>query len=243
MIKKRDLYWIKRIIAFLIITLIFGAISLFNLIQFNTSYMQEEREELQVFKRQIEWAVTPLIKNNNIKELQKYCDDFKDEDVEFRIFDKNKKLLATSNPYNTSNLLEKDSKILNSKYNKFKIYRHSIRDQKIGIREKIFTDDYKYYLEITVSQADVMKSILAAQKNSLIFFIICLLFFISGLIQVFYTLRNSFNKLEDSVIEIANGNLDKQIEIPKFGLLKELTISIKKMSKRLKIQIKTIRTI
>lgn len=86
-----------------------------------------------------------------------------------------------------------------------------------------------------------MKSILAAQKNSTAFFIICLLFFISGLIQVFSTLRNAFNKLEDSVIDVANGNLDAEIEVPKLGMLKELTISIKKMTGRLKVQIERLK--
>lgn len=238
--KKRDLYWVNRILGFLLITLIFGIISLFNIIQFNSSYMQEEYEELQFFKKQIEWAINPYLKDRNFAILKEYCKDFQDDDIEFRVFDENKKLLAATNPQNTGELLPKDSKILNPKYSKLKIYRHSIKNQKIGIRESKFVNGHKYYLEITVSQADVMKSILAAQKSSLIFFIICLLFFISGLIQVFYTLRNSFNKLEDSVIEVANGNLDANIEVPKLGLLKELTISIKKMTKRLKTQIERL---
>lgn len=103
--KQRDLYWVRQIIVFLMITAFWGIISILNILQFNTSYMQEEREELQIFKRQIEWAVTPILKQNNNKLLQKYCDDFKDEDVEFRIFDENKNLLATSNPDNKSDLI------------------------------------------------------------------------------------------------------------------------------------------
>lgn len=238
--KQRDLYWIRQIIVFLIITVFFGIISILNILQFNTSYMQEEQEELQIFKRQIEWAIKPILHQKNNQLLQTYCNDFKDEDVEFRIFDENKKLLATSNSENTSELIAKDSKILRKNYNKFKLYKYATRDRKIGIREKIFVDNHKYYLELTVSQADVMKSIVDAQKSAITFFIICIVLFILGLIQVFSTLRNAFNKLEDSVIEVANGNLDSEIGIPKMGLLKELTLSIKKMVKRLKIQIERL---
>ena len=173
--KKRDSYWVNRILGFLLITLIFGAISLFNILQFNSSYMLEEQEELQVFKKQIEWAIYPLLEHKNLTLLKKYCADFQDEDIEFRIFDENKKLLASSNPKNTSKLLEKDSKIFKPDYNKLKIYEHSVKNQKIGIIEDEIVNGRKYYLEITVSQADVMKSILAAQKNSTAFFIICLL--------------------------------------------------------------------
>lgn len=235
--KQRDLYWVRQIIVFLIITVFFGSISILNILQFNTSYMQEEQEELQIFKRQIEWAIKPILQQKSNELLQQYCDDFKDEDVEFRIFDENKNLLATSNHENKSDLIDKNSKILNKNYGKFKLYKYSTRDKKIGIREKIFVDNHKYYLELTVSQADVMKSIIGAQKSAITFFIICIILFIVGLIQVFSTLRYAFNKLEDSVIEVANGNLDSEIGIPKIDLLKELTLSIKKMVKRLKIQI------
>ena len=116
--KKRDLYWVNKISIFLLITLVFGAVSLFNIILFNASYMEEEHEELLVFKRQIEWVITPLLEQKKYSKLQKYCDDFKDEDIEFRIFDSNKKLLATSNSNNISPLLNKNSKIFNKKYNK-----------------------------------------------------------------------------------------------------------------------------
>lgn len=235
--KERDFYWVRQIVVFLIITAFFGLISILNILQFNSSYMQEEQEELQIFKRQIEWAIKPILQEKNTKLLQKYCNDFKDEDVEFRIFDENKTLLATSNASNTTDLIDKNSKILNKNYGKFKLYKYATKNKKIGIRDKIYINNHKYYLELTVSQADVMKSIIDAQKSAITFFIVCIILFILGLIQLFSTLRNAFNKLEDSVIEVANGNLDSEIDIPKIGLLKELTLSIKKMVKQLKIQI------
>ena len=235
--KKRDLYWVNQIILFMLTALILGAISLFNILQFNASYIEEELEELQVFKRQIEWAVTPFLEHKNFITLQKYCDDFKDEDVEFRIFDENKNLIATSNPLNKSALLYKDSKIARKKYNKFKLYKYALKDKRIGIVDDINFEKSKYYLELTISQADVMKSIVAAQRNLIIFFTFCIVLFIAGLVQVFYKIRNNFNKLEDSVIEVANGNLDTEIKIPELDLLTELTISIKKMVQRLKNQI------
>ena len=85
-----------------------------------------------------------------------------------------------------------------------------------------------------------MKTILSVQKTLIIFFIICFTIFIFGLINIFHSLRNTFNNLEDSVIQVANGNLDTKIIIPKIDLLKELTLSIKKMVQRLKTQIKRL---
>lgn len=48
---------------------------------------------------------------------------------------------------------------------------------------------------------------------------------------------HNYYSVEDSVIEVANGNLDEDIDVPEIDLLKELTVSIKKMVKRLKNQI------
>ncbi len=235
--KKRDLYWVKEIGMFLLITLVLGVISVFSILQFNASYMEEEREELQVTKRQVEWVIIPFLKSGNYSEIQHYCNDFKDEDMELRVFDENKQPIAESNPANDKPLLAKDSKIVHKKFSRFKIYEYAMKNQKIGLREDYHINGHTYYLEITVSQADVLDSIIDAQKHIMIFFVLYIILFIAGIIQIFHSLRSSFNKLEDSVIDVANGNLDTEIDVPKIDLLKELTISIKKMVQRLKMQI------
>lgn len=222
--KKRDRFWVNRILCFLVIVLFYAIISFCNIVQFNNIYILEEKQELTLFKKQIEWAIKPFLEKKDFKTLQKYCNDFKNQDISFRIFDKNEKLLAsTSN--NTKELLS------------IKDYSYNKKDKIIGLVEDINIKNDIYYLELTVSQADVMQSITAARKSLLILSMICAVFFIIGLIQIFYTLRNSFNKLEDSVIEVANGNLEALIEVPRIGLLEELTLSIKKMTSRLKNQI------
>ena len=235
--KKRDKFWVSRIIGFLLIILVFSVISLCNILQFNYSYMQEEYEELQVFKRQIEWAIKPFLEQQNFEMLQKYCDDFIGEDVSFRIFDRNNTLIASSDIQNKSQILGNDSKFIYRKYNLIKMYLDSTQDRKIGIVEPVLAGGEKFFLELTVSQADVMRSIRHAQRRTMVFISICILLFVVGLIQIFHSLSSTFNKLEDSVIEVANGKLDTEIEIPQLDLLKELALSIKKMTQRLKTQI------
>lgn len=199
--------------------------------------MQEERAELEIFRKQIEWVIKPYLEKNDYTTIKQYCNDFKNEDVIFRIFDENKNLIAASREEKNDSIIDNDSNILKKRNGKWKIYRHSLKDKKIGVVHEIKTNAAKYYLELTISEEDVIKSIVAAQKSIVIFFSLCVILMIVGLVQIFHTLRNSFNKLEDDVIEIANGNLDKNIDIPQIGLLEELTLSIKKMTQRLKRQI------
>ena len=98
-------------------------------------------------------------------------------------------------------------------------------------------DGKPYYIEVYLSQESVMSVIVKAQEKIIIllgFGIFCL---ILGLIQIFYSIRKSFNALEDSVIQIARGDFDVNIELPKNGLLNELSLAIMRMTNRLKNQI------
>jgi len=235
--KKRDKFWLKQLLHFLIIVVIFTFISLLSIVQFNTSYMQEEYEELQIFRRQILWVTEPYLKEKNFAKIKQYAKDFENEDIAFRIFDKDKKLLAASKPENTTELLSPDSKLLRHKNSKWKLYKSSVQNKMIGLIDNIEIGKDLYYLELTVSEDDVIKSIVKAQRNLIIFFAICIFMLIWGLADFFYKMRTAFNTLEDSVIDVANGNLETYIDIPKIDLLVELTQSIKKMVQRLKRQI------
>ncbi len=211
--KKRDLFWLKRVLIILFVGLIFVWISLHNITQFNQSYIQEEKHEMEVFKKQIEWVATPLLRKSDIKTLEKYALDFwDDKEFAFKIFDSNKNLLVSSdNEISTEQYLQK--------------------------QYEINIDGKPYYIEVDLSQESVMNAIVKAQNKIMILFGLGILCLILGLIQIFYSVRKSFNTLEDSVIQIARGDFDVSIELPKNGLLNELSLAIMRMTNRLKNQI------
>lgn len=234
---KRDKFWINKLLGFAVIILIFTILSLHNIILFNNSYMKEEKAELYVFQRQIEWAITPYLKSKNFAILKRYCKDFENEDIKFRIFDKNKTLIASSDITNKSKLIEDKNKIIININNIWNIHKIPEKERIIGLVKQIKIDNETYYLELTISEEDVMKNIIHAQLRIWIFLIICLAFLIAGLFYVLNSLKQPFDQLQNSVTEIANGNLDTKIEIPEIDILQELAKSIKKMTKQLKNQI------
>ena len=235
--KKRDVYWLTKLFQGAVIVIIFVVISLVNIIQFNTSYMDEEQEEMQVLTRQIEWAVKPYLSVKDFQTVKKYAEDFKDEDITIRVFDEYKNLIATSKPDYSGKLSEKNSSILEKKYNKWKLYKHSLKDKKLVQVKKIEVNGYNYLLEVTISEADVIGAIVKGQVSLLVFFGICIFLLLWGLLETFYRTKITFNKFEDSVIKIANGELDTPIDVPDLELLEELSVSVKKMALRLKNQI------
>lgn len=83
--KKRDkiLIWNVLLIAFIIISLIFLAKN--QLEQFNKAYIDEEKEEITSLAKQVSWAVKPILKKHNIKELNEYATLFLHSDTRLKV--------------------------------------------------------------------------------------------------------------------------------------------------------------
>lgn len=237
--KKRDLFWVYKIVEFFIILLIFLGVFFVNIVQFNTSYIQEEKEELPVFEKQIQWAIIPYLQTNNINQLKKYALSFQGEDIKFRIFDKDKKLLATSNSNDLSPMIKKNSKILKKRI-PWKIYKNAIKHKKIQSVKEFKVENSNYYIEVTLLEEKVIEKIIKAQMNLIAIFAFCLIVLFIEFLNLTYQVRSSFNRFDDSVLKIADGDLNTVIEIPKLAILEELAISVRKMTQRLKRQIERL---
>ena len=234
--KKRDLFWINKIIWLLGILAIFIGISLYNFIQINHLYLDGERNELNFYKKQIKLAAVSYLSKNDNSGLMEYCENFKNEnDISFQIFDKNKKLIAGTTLDNKE--IDPDTHILDRHLSKWEIYKSIIKHQKLSDISEFKIKNKKYYLELVLLEDDFVSSLIDSQRNIIIFFITCLLLLSGYFIYVFSTVRNSFNNLEDSVIKISNGELDTEVKVSKEGLLQEISIAIKQMTLKLKNQI------
>lgn len=200
--------------------------------------MAEEQAELKIFQKQTEWAIYPLLKEKNYKSLQQYCNDFVGNTVNFKIYNNKKELIASSIPNDKEEILNEKEKLnIASDKTLWKNYKESIKNKRIGLIDKIEVNNQTYYIKVICLEEDVMKSIIHAQSNLIAFIIIFSLFFIVGFIYIIQKLRIPFNELETSVKQIADGDLETTIKVPKIAILEELAVSVKKMTKRLKTQI------
>lgn len=237
---KREKFWLKNLIWIAMILFIFIGIYFASIYKFNKAYMEEEFQELPIFQKQIEWAVTPILKNKDLKSLNNYCKDFNNTTVKIQIYNNSKKLIATSVKNDKNLILNDDVKLISngkSRRTLNKIKKHKI----IGLIKKYQINNDVYYLKLTISEEDVMKSLIQAQNYMFGFISLLIIFIIFCIIYIVQKLRIPFNSLEDSVIKISNGELDTNIEIPRIEILEELAASIKKMTNRLKLQIKRLK--
>ena len=238
--KKRDFFWLNRILIILIIGLIFFCISLYNIVQFNNSYIQEEKNELEIYKKQLEYTISSLIRNNDFDQIQKYAFLFKDDkDFSFRLFDDDKNLI-TSSSNNNKKIKTNDIRLDNKKYGIWGLYLHSFKDKNLEKVSEFEINNKKYFLEVSISQEFVISSLIKAQKKIIIIFVFCFLCLVLALIHIFYTIRKAFNSLEDSVVKIAKGDFDTVIKQTKNSLLDELSQAIQQMTNKLKNQIERL---
>lgn len=236
--KKRDKFWLRSFLQILFVGLVLVSISIYNIVQFNNSYIQEEKNEINIFEKQIKWSVVPYLQYNDFDALQEYVDDFKNnKELAFRIFDADKNLVIASDGTKSSKLKNDDHRVTKNEHNVWDLYLTSFHDKNLEKVSEFTVKDKKYYLEISLSEEFVINSIVKGQKNILFFSYVCLGLLFLSLIYIFFTVGRSFNQLEDNVIQIAQGNFDTKIELPKLDLLSELTVAIKKMTNKLKNQI------
>ena len=70
--KKRDLFWINKIIWLFGILAVFILISLYNFIQINHLYLDGEKNEINFYKKQIKLAAMPYLSKNDNSGLKEY---------------------------------------------------------------------------------------------------------------------------------------------------------------------------
>lgn len=234
---KREKFWVKNFIYSVGIIIALGLLSWYNIVTFGNSYMQEEKSELVIFQKQIEWGLKPYLKNGDVDSIKKYCKDFENEDIKFRIFDSNKKNIASSNPSDTGELRENLAQKNNAN-----IMKEKSPDEKvIGQVKELKSGDKTYYLELTVPEEVVTQSIMQAQQRIWIFLGLFIILTLGGIYYVLQRLKIPFDEFQNSVNKIANGDLDTKIEVPEIEVLEDLALSVKKMTQRLKLQIQKLK--
>ena len=216
--KKRGKIFLLGI--FLAIIVIASLISLakVQLEQFNKAYIQEEVEEIEALSKQVVWAIRPILRENNKKELVEYCDLFKNTDSSVTIYEGNNLLIGKP--------IENFSKNEVTTVNALTIV-HTI---------PLSVADNNYTLIVSTATKHMENTLTKYQKYILLSVLLGVLVVIILGIYLLNTYR-AFNRLQNSAIKISAGNLETNIFIPKGGLLHELACALDKMSKRLKAQI------
>ena len=216
--KKRGKIFLLGILLAIIVIASLISLAKVQLEQFNKAYIQEEVEEIEALSKQVVWAIRPILRENNKKELVEYCDLFKNTDSSVTIYEGNNLLIGKP--------IENFSKNEITTVNALTIV-HTI---------PLSVADNNYTLIVSTATKHMENTLTKYQKYILLSVLLGVLVVIILGIYLLNTYR-AFNRLQNSAIKISAGNLETNIFIPKGGLLHELACALDKMSKRLKAQI------
>ena len=224
--KIRDRFLISLPLYGALLVLISVVLSFYHLVDFNSTYMKEERSELKVFYKQIEWVVKPYLEKSDFKSVKKYCKTFVDaKDVYIKILDENKNVIAVSRDIREQDLSHGETHFFVNV------------DKAMNTVGEIKANGKKYYIDLTMIENSMIKTLVEAQYNIVIFFVACFIFLLMCTFYMVLKVQIPFNTLQKSVIKIAKGDLDEEIEIPESHVLAEFAISVRSMAQRLKKQI------
>lgn len=221
--KKRDRILLLSVFLTALIITLLTILAKFQLEQFKKAYFAEEKQEIVMLAKQVSWAVKPVLESRNYKELQEYCSLFKNSDTSITV-KKGDKIIADSSykePVKNSDAEDAETFIISQT-----VY-HSM---------PIKAGTETYTLTISTTVQDISKTI-AKAKKIIIFSIIIGIFIVIILSLYVFNMYKSFNQLQNSTVKISEGDLDTEIFIPRAGILYELACAVKKMSRRLKLQI------
>lgn len=236
--KKRDkiLLLIILLVAFIITGLII--LSSIQLEQFHSVYLEEERQEISALAKQVSWAVKPILKSGDISELEEYCSLFKESDSRIMIRDNHRELagetIGITNDYERPDI----KSALNGREETFVRYDKQLRIHILYHSIPLNINDKFYILSISTATNDISSALIKFEKYIIASVIAGAAILLYLATYFFMRIHIPFNKLQNSAVKIASGDMDTNIFIPNGGILYELSCAIDTMAIRLKKQIR-----
>lgn len=245
MIRKRDnfLFFIPILIAAVVIcsTLLL----MYHVNQFGNSYIKDAEQELNSDIKQVLWVITPLLKDGDFTKITQYCDEFRNEKMRITVIKKDGKVIADSKTgvstlENHLNRPEVKSAILGKTETTVR-YSSTMQSEMVYKTTPILVDNNAYIIRVAVSAHNISDMLKKSENDIILTFLIGVGGVLLLTIYIFINVRLPFNKLQQSAIKIASGDLNAEIFTPKEGVLFELSRAINVMAKQLKRQIKNMK--
>lgn len=233
---KYILYFILTIVVLITTSLILLTNQFFK---FYNSYIEEEREEIGHQFLMVEWAITPLISNNDFKNLQTFCNSLKNTDIAVFIQDDTGKIIGASRDDINIKLFDintEDEEGLDS-------YITTLKTKMVLKKSVVTINNKNYLVKIALMQDNMITTFLRNQQNIIIAFLLSVITIILIFLYLIFDLKIPFDKLQESAKKIINGDFDSEIYVIEKGMLSEHSKTISNMSKQLKQKIHELKEI
>ena len=201
--------------------------------KFYESFIAEEQNEIGYQLKLVQWAVIPLLEDGKFDDLKIFCNDLKDRDIAIFVLDKEENLIAASR----SDIDYSKADISFNKKSTLKNYKKTLKNKMIVQDKVLYINSDRYILRLALLQEDMVKTFLKNQRSIILVLFFSIIIILSLTFYAIMYVKIPFDKLQESAMKIANGDLNTNIyNVPK-GMLSEHAATIGKMASQLKQKI------
>ncbi|MBQ9774934.1 MAG: hypothetical protein IJW17_02725, partial [Lentisphaeria bacterium] len=242
--KKRDSFLFSLPLTAALLITAFGIFLYWQIAGFEKSYLSDAQNNIAREARLAAAVIFPMLKNKDFSAIRQFCDSVKGHTLRLTLIDDTGKVVADT---------REDSGIFDNHKDRSEVkkalagepsgtvrYSSSLNQKMIYHAMPLDCNGKRYVLRSAIPTAEVGRVIDMSRLNmfwALLFGAEIVLFLTFYIVK---KVRKPLINLQQSVKEIADGNLDRKIDIPEDSIIRELTIDIARMTEQLKHQLSQV---
>ena len=219
----------------------FAAFLYWQIANFEKGYLHDAQNNIAQEAKLASEAMLPMLKNNDFDQIKQFCDAVKGHTLRLTLIDESGKVVADTKENseifdNHSDRSEVRRALAGEAFSTVR-FSSSLNQKMIYHAMPLECNGKKYVLRSAIPTAEVGRIIDTSRLNmfwALLFgaeIVFVLTFYIVKAV------RKPLSNLQKSVEDIAGGNLERTIEIPSDGIIRDLALDIASMTEQLKKQL------
>lgn len=242
--KKRDSFLFSLPVTAAVLIAAFAAFLYWQIANFEESYLFDAQKNIAREAQLAVAVITPMLQNNDFAQIRQFGDSVKEHTLRLTLIDDTGKVVADT---------KEDSGIFDNHKDRSEVkkalageaastvrYSSSLNQKMIYHAMPLDCNGKRYVLRSAIPTAEVGRVIDMSRLNmfwALLFGAEIVLFLTFYIVK---KVRKPLINLQQSVKEIADGDLDRKIDIPEDGIIRELTMDIARMTEQLKHQLSQV---
>ncbi len=242
--KKRDSFLFSLPVTAIFLVSAFAIFLYWQIAKFEESYLFDAKNNIAQEAVLASAVIKPILEKDDHSALKQFCSSIKTYNLRLTVVDENGKVLADT---------EEDSGVFDNHKNRSEVksallgtpasavrYSTSLNQKMIYHAMPLDCNGKRYVLRSAVTTAEAGRVIDTSRLNmfwALLFGAEIVLFLTFYIVK---KVRKPLINLQQSVKEIASGDLDRKIDIPEDSMIRELTMDIAKMTEQLKHQLSQV---
>ena len=239
--KKHDSLLFSLPITATILIAVFAIFLYSQITNFENGYFRDAQNNIAQEAKLASIAIMPMLKNNDFDQVKNFCNSIKGHTLRLTIINASGKVIADTKEnadiFDNHKDRSEVKKALEGEASSTVRFSSSLNQKMIYHAMPLECNGEKYVLRSALPTAEVGRIIDMSRLNMFWALLFGAEIIIVLTIYIVKAVRKPLICLQQSVEDIANGNLERTIEIPPDGIIRDLALDIASMTNQLKNQL------